>query len=53
MDIKKIDICKNNCKIYNCLDKIEIIHGDMLNMNDYIKEKLDVVFLSPPWSGPE
>ena len=48
---KKIDICKNNCKVYNCKDNIEFILSDFLKMKDKIKA--DYIFLSPPWGGPD
>ena len=37
IDEKKIAICKNNCKVYNCKDNIEYILGDYLQMKDKIK----------------
>ena len=47
----KIDICKNNCKVYECKDNIEFILSDFLKMKNKIKA--DYVFLSPPWGGPD
>lgn len=46
---KKLNICKSNCKVYQCQDNIEFILGDYLNMVGKIKA--DYVFLSPPWGG--
>ena len=37
IDEKKIEICKNNCKIYECENNIEFILGDYLQMKDKIK----------------
>ena len=47
----KLDICKNNCKVYNCQNNIEFIHSDFLQMKNKIKA--DYIFLSPPWGGTE
>ena len=51
IDISKIklDMCRNNCKVYNCEDNIEFIHSDFLKMKNKIKA--DYIFLSPPWGG--
>ena len=53
IDPKKIDICKNNCKIYNCDDNIYFIKCDFLKIENYttVKVKADYIFLSPPWGG--
>ena len=48
---KKLDLCRNNCKVYNCKDNIEFIHSDFLEMKNKIKA--DYIFLSPPWGGTE
>ena len=53
IDPKKLDICRNNCKIYNCKDNIHFIEYDFLKIQNYdkIKVKADYIFLSPPWGG--
>jgi hypothetical protein len=53
IDPKKIEICKNNCKIYNCEDNIYFIECDFLKIEEYkpIKVFADYIFLSPPWGG--
>ena len=53
IDPKKLEICKNNCKIYNCKDNIHFIEYDFLKIQNYdkIKVKADYIFLSPPWGG--
>ena len=53
IDPKKIEICKNNCKIYNCKDNIYFIEHDFLKIQEYkeIKVTADYIFLSPPWGG--
>ena len=47
----KLDLCKNNCEVYNCKNNIEFIHSDFLQMKNKIKA--DYIFLSPPWGGTE
>jgi len=53
IDPKKLEICKNNCKIYNCKDNIHFIEYDFLKIQNYdkITVKADYIFLSPPWGG--
>ncbi|XP_043285412.1 trimethylguanosine synthase [Venturia canescens] len=50
IDPKKIELARNNAKVYGVEDRIEFIVGDFFEL----AEKLiaDVVFLSPPWGGP-
>ena len=50
IDEDKINICKNNCAIYNCSDNIEFVKSDFLKVEGV---KADYVFLSPPWGGME
>ena len=45
----KLDMCKNNCKVYHCENNITFIHSDFLKMKNKIKA--DYIFLSPPWGG--
>lgn len=47
----KLDMCKNNCKVYHCKNNIKFIHSDFLKMKNKIKA--DYIFLSPPWGGTE
>ena len=53
IDDKKLNICKNNCKVYKCKNNISFIHCDFLQIDKYDKEKIfaDFIFLSPPWGG--
>ena len=46
---ENFDALKNNISLYN-LDNVEIRHGNTLNY--YKKEKYDILFLDPPWGGP-
>ena len=47
----KINMTKNNAKIYNCPNNIVYFNKDYFDLN--IDEKIDYIFLSPPWGGPE
>lgn len=51
IDPIKIELAKHNAKIYGVEDRIEFIIGDFLQMAP--KLIADVVFLSPPWGGPQ
>ena len=53
IDPKKIEICKNNCKVYNCDNNIYFIKWDFLKIENYtpVKVNADYIFLSPPWGG--
>lgn len=47
----KIDLARNNAKVYGVEDRIEFIIGDYYELAP--KLLADVVFLSPPWGGPQ
>lgn len=51
IDPVKIDLARHNAGIYGVADKIEFICGDFLLLASQLKG--DVVFLSPPWGGPD
>ncbi|KAI7737507.1 hypothetical protein M8C21_020992 [Ambrosia artemisiifolia] len=51
IDPKKIEYAQHNAAIYGVTDLIEFITGDCFILAQ--KLKADVVFLSPPWGGPE
>ncbi|XP_025203450.1 uncharacterized protein LOC112600441 [Melanaphis sacchari] len=51
IDPIKIQLARHNAEIYGVADKIEFIVGDLFLI--YPKLKADVVFMSPPWGGPE
>ena len=51
IDPVKIDLARNNAEIYGVAEKIEFICGDFLQLASHLKA--DVVFLSPPWGGPD
>lgn len=44
-------MAKHNAAIYGVADRIEFIVGDFLTLADSLKA--DVIFLSPPWGGPQ
>ncbi|KAJ6638834.1 Trimethylguanosine synthase [Pseudolycoriella hygida] len=51
IDPKKIEMAKHNATIYKVADRIEFIVGDFLTLADSLKA--DIIFLSPPWGGPQ
>lgn len=51
IDPNKIQMAKHNAEIYGVAHKIEFIVGDFFKL--YPKLKADVVFMSPPWGGPD
>ncbi|KAI3726673.1 hypothetical protein L1987_66472 [Smallanthus sonchifolius] len=51
IDPKKIEYAQHNAAIYGVNDLIEFVTGDYFILAQ--KLKADVVFLSPPWGGPE
>ena len=48
----KINMTKNNTKIYECPDNIQYYNKDYFDL-DFGDEQIDYIFLSPPWGGPE
>ncbi|KAL6444169.1 hypothetical protein ACFW04_001835 [Cataglyphis niger] len=51
IDPNKIKIARHNAGIYGVDDRIEFIIGDFLQLAPQLVA--DVVFLSPPWGGPD
>uniref|UniRef100_A0A8D0BUD5 Trimethylguanosine synthase n=1 Tax=Salvator merianae TaxID=96440 RepID=A0A8D0BUD5_SALMN len=51
IDPVKISLAHNNAEVYGVADQIEFICGDFMKLAPSLKA--DVVFLSPPWGGPE
>eukprot|EP00116_Pleurobrachia_bachei_P002686 sb/3462948/ len=51
IDPIKIELARNNATVYGVEDRIEFIVGDFLKIAPSLRA--DVVFLSPPWGGPE
>ncbi|KAH8310491.1 hypothetical protein KR044_001685 [Drosophila immigrans] len=52
IDANKLVMAKHNAAIYGVADKIEFIHADFLQFASSTRLRADVVFLSPPWGGP-
>ena len=44
------NICKNNLDVYN-IKNVKLIHANYLKI--MYKLKQDIIFLDPPWGGPE
>lgn len=51
IDEDKIQLAKNNSKVYGVQEEIDFRTGDYFEGNNSIKA--DVVYMSPPWGGPE
>ncbi|KAI8925527.1 RNA cap guanine-N2 methyltransferase-domain-containing protein [Entophlyctis helioformis] len=51
IDWVRLQCARHNAELYGVADKIEFIHGDFFKLAPGLKA--DVVFLSPPWGGPE
>ncbi|KAL7748773.1 putative diacylglycerol O-acyltransferase tgs1 [Sorochytrium milnesiophthora] len=53
IDPKKIECARHNARIYGVEDKIEFVLADALTWLRETDVQPDVIFLSPPWGGPE
>ncbi|XP_061168162.1 trimethylguanosine synthase-like [Saccostrea echinata] len=51
IDRERVAIAQHNARVYGVEDRIEFIIGDYFHIAPNLKA--DVVFLSPPWGGPE
>ncbi|XP_033738758.1 trimethylguanosine synthase-like [Pecten maximus] len=51
IDPEKIACARHNASVYGVEDRIEFITGDFLKVAPQLRA--DVVFLSPPWGGPD
>ncbi len=51
IDPVKLECARHNAEIYGVADRIQFIEGDYMKLAPSLKA--DVVFLSPPWGGPE
>ncbi|KAL3870114.1 hypothetical protein ACJMK2_042726 [Sinanodonta woodiana] len=51
IDPIKLEYARHNAEVYGVADRIEFILGDFLALAPTLKA--DVVFLSPPWGGPQ
>ena len=51
IDPVKITLARHNATVYGVEDRIEFIVGDYMKLIPHLRA--DVVFLSPPWGGPD
>lgn len=51
IDPEKLRLAKNNAEVYGVADRIEFVLGDYLVLAPRLIA--DVVFMSPPWGGPD
>ncbi|KAM9200058.1 trimethylguanosine synthase [Mergus octosetaceus] len=51
IDPEKLNLARSNAEVYGVADKIEFMCGDFMVLAADLKA--DVVFLSPPWGGPD
>ncbi|PKA63776.1 trimethylguanosine synthase [Apostasia shenzhenica] len=51
VDPQKIDYAQHNAVIYGVTERIDFINADFFQITSSLKG--DVVFLSPPWGGPD
>jgi len=51
IDPAKLEMARHNAEIYGVADRIEFICGDFVQLAPHIIA--DVIFLSPPWGGPQ
>ncbi|XP_056912277.1 trimethylguanosine synthase isoform X2 [Takifugu flavidus] len=51
INAERLNLAQHNARVYNVADKIEFVQGDFLQLAPRLRG--DVVFLSPPWGGPE
>ena len=51
IDPQKIECAKKNASIYGVENKIQFLIGDFYQLAPTVKG--DIVFLAPPWGGPE
>ncbi|CAG9317961.1 unnamed protein product [Blepharisma stoltei] len=52
LDPKKIELLRNNAEVYGVSDMIQYTQGDFLEVAENFGY-VDVIFMSPPWGGPE
>ena len=51
IDAERLRMARHNATVYGVADKIEFILGDYMTLAPHLRA--DVVFLSPPWGGPD
>ncbi|KAG7221009.1 hypothetical protein INR49_001727 [Caranx melampygus] len=51
IDPVRLDLARHNATVYGVADLIDFVQGDFLQLASRLRG--DVVFLSPPWGGPD
>ncbi|KAK2844020.1 hypothetical protein Q5P01_010679 [Channa striata] len=51
IDPGRLELAWHNATVYNVADRIDFLQGDFLQLAPRLRG--DVVFLSPPWGGPD
>ncbi|XP_062284611.1 trimethylguanosine synthase isoform X1 [Scomber scombrus] len=51
IDPIRLDLARHNAVVYGVADRIDFLQGDFLQLAPHLRG--DVVFLSPPWGGPD
>ncbi|XP_014834668.1 PREDICTED: trimethylguanosine synthase-like [Poecilia mexicana] len=51
IDAERLAMARHNSVVYNVVDRIDFLQGDFLQLAPTLCG--DVVFLSPPWGGPD
>ncbi|XP_073348246.1 trimethylguanosine synthase [Pagrus major] len=51
IDPVRLDLARHNATVYRVADRIDFVQGDFLQLAPRLRG--DVVFLSPPWGGPD
>lgn len=51
IDPVRLDMARHNAAVYSVDNRIDFIQGDFLQLAPHLHA--DVVFLSPPWGGPD
>lgn len=51
IDPVRLELARHNAAVYDAADRIEFVQGDFLQVAPRLRA--DVVFLSPPWGGPD
>ena len=51
IDASRLALARHNAEVYGVADRIDFLLGDFLQLAPGLHG--DVVFLSPPWGGPD
>ncbi|XP_026231051.1 trimethylguanosine synthase [Anabas testudineus] len=51
IDPVRLDLARHNAMVYGVADQVDFLQGDFLQLASRLRG--DVVFLSPPWGGPD